>query len=124
MPEQNGVARFLVNNDAVTAYLTTFKQELYFRLRKIYEEIQEMKLEGLPIDAIEPKAGIYLSICIKHRNHTPASITSLLLEEAGLGILPFHVFGTPPSLSWFRLSVGTCHKSDMHNMLYKLRAAL
>jgi aspartate aminotransferase len=91
---------------------------------QIYSGISEMKEEGLPIDAIEPNAGIYLSIKIDLEDKTPAEIAELLLEKAGIAVLPFYAFGASESLPWFRISVGTCAKDEIEEMLQSLKNTL
>jgi aspartate aminotransferase len=132
MAEQKAVARFLGHRGSVRVYLNGFKNELSERLALIYDGIQCMKKDGLPIDAIEPKAGIYLSVKIDLIGiktgetviKSPATIAQVLLEKAGLAVLPFYAFGAPEDLPWFRLSVGTCLKEDIGEMLESLRAIL
>jgi aspartate aminotransferase len=55
---------------------------------------------------------------------TQAEVTSYLLQEAGLAIVPFYAFGAPKDSPWYRLSVGTCKKEEIEIMLGKLREAL
>ena len=53
-----------------------------------------------------------------------ADVTNYLLNEARLAIVPFYAFGAEPSSSWYRLSVGTCKKEEIDQMLGSLRNAL
>lgn len=124
MPEQKAVARFLGRSEYVRSFLSGFKTGLSDRLMQIYKGIEEMKKEGLPVDAIEPKAGIYLSMKIDMEEKTPADIAKLLLEKAGIAVLPFYAFGADENLPWFRISVGTCAKDEIEEMLECLRNVL
>lgn len=133
MAEQKAVARFLQNNEAVDAYLSSFKEEISYRLQKIYTGLMTLKSEGLPVDAITPQAAIYLTIKVeaagsKTNNGTvlkdQKDVTSYLLDEAGLAVVPFYAFGAPDSSAWYRLSVGTCKKEAIDDMLSALGAAL
>jgi aspartate aminotransferase len=124
MAEQKAVARFLGRAAYVRSFLSGFKAGLSDRLMQIYSGISEMKEEGLPIDAIEPNAGIYLSIKIDLEDKTPAEIAELLLEKAGIAVLPFYAFGASESLPWFRISVGTCAKDEIEEMLQSLKNTL
>jgi aspartate aminotransferase len=47
MAEQHAVARFLRDDTQVQDYLTYFKSEVEFRLRKIYEGFQQLKMKVL-----------------------------------------------------------------------------
>ncbi len=96
-----------------------FKVELEERLQMIYNGILLLKQQGVPIDAIAPQAGIYLTVKIE----VPDAHT-LLLEHAGIGVLPFSVFGTAKDSPWYRISVGTCKKEDIKPMLEILRKVL
>ncbi|MBO9594538.1 MAG: aminotransferase class I/II-fold pyridoxal phosphate-dependent enzyme [Niabella sp.] len=120
MAEQKAVAAFLNNDSAVTVYLNGFKEALLQRLTTIYKGILHMKMKGLPIDAIAPEASIYLSVKIA----LPQDMTTVLLEEAGIALLPFRVFGAAHAPYWYRLSVGTCRMEDMAPMLRGLQRVL
>jgi aspartate aminotransferase len=47
-----------------------------------------------------------------------------MLNEAGLAVVPFYAFGSDRSNPWYRLSVGTCKKEEIHEMIDKLGMAL
>jgi aspartate aminotransferase len=53
-----------------------------------------------------------------------AEVTSYLLNEAGLAVVPFSAFGAPKTSPWYRLSVGTCRLEDIPEMFRKLREAM
>ncbi|MBZ4191272.1 pyridoxal phosphate-dependent aminotransferase [Niabella beijingensis] len=120
MAEQQAVTAFLNNGAAVAAYLSGFKTALQQRLDRIYHGIQELKKEGLPIDAIAPQASIYLTVNID----LPQDVTTFLLDEAGIALLPFRVFGTAHAHNWYRLSVGTCRMEDIAPFLQRLKEVL
>lgn len=133
MAEQKAVARFLGQYDAIETYLEHFKSEASFRLQKIYEGFMQLKNEGLPVDAIAPQAAIYLTIRVnaagrKTENGKLLSqqqdVTAYLLDEAGLAVVPFYAFGASQDSSWYRLSIGTCKKEEIDDMLNALGKAL
>lgn len=133
MAEQKAVAKFLLNKSAIDNFFNHFKIELEERLVRIYEGCMQLKKQGLPIDAIFPEAAIYLTIKVdgvgkKTKNEkillTQDDVTTYLLNEAGLAIVPFYAFGSSRSNSWYRLSVGTCKKENIGAMLAKLGEAL
>jgi aspartate aminotransferase len=132
MAEQKALAKYLPQTDAINAYLDHFKREVEERLRRIYEGLTALKNEGLPVDAVAPEAAIYLTIKIDAAGKswdgntlkTQADVTSYILSEAGLAVVPFYAFGAPKNSPWYRMSVGTCKKDDIDEMLKKLRAAL
>jgi aspartate aminotransferase len=46
------------------------------------------------------------------------------LNEAKLAVVPFYAFGADKSSCWYRLSVGTCKKEEIPEMIEQLRNAL
>ncbi len=92
-----------------------------------------LKKEGLAIDAVAPEAAIYLTIKIdlvgkklKEGNGfaNQSDVTSFILREANLAVVPFFAFGASKDSPWYRLSVGTCKKEEIKEMISKLRKAL
>jgi aspartate aminotransferase len=133
MAEQKAVAKFLYNKEAIDRYLKTFKAEVEVRLREIYNGFQQLKKEGFSVDAIAPQAAIYLTIKIdlavkKTANgkvlQQQSDVTAYLLNEAKLAVVPFYAFGASTSSPWYRLSVGTCKKEEINEMIGQLRSAL
>jgi len=133
MPEQKGLTKFLGQKEAINSYLTHFKAEIEERLRRIYEGLINLKNEGFSVDAVAPEAAIYLTIKLDlagkqtadgQKLATQADVTSYLLQHASLAVVPFYAFGASKDSPWYRLSVGTCKKEEIDEMLQKLRAAL
>jgi aspartate aminotransferase len=133
LAEQKAVARFLKEDAEVEKYLQRFKKGIVVRLRDIYEGFLQLRKEGFAVDAIAPQAAIYLTIQIdlvgrktKEGNmlSDQAQVTSYILNEARLAIVPFYAFGAGHDSNWYRLSVGCCRKEDIKAMLGKLKEAL
>ena len=133
MAEQKALTKFLVQKDAIDKYLLHFKSELEERLRRIYEGLIQLKNKGYNVDAVSPEAAIYLTIKIdlvgsKKEDgtelKTQADVTSYLLQYASLAVVPFYAFGASKNSPWYRLSVGTCKKEEINEMLQKLGSAL
>lgn len=133
MAEQKGTAVFLKNKEAIATYIDSFKKEIAYRLEAIYKGLMDLKLQGYAVDAIAPEAAIYLTIQFdlvgKHTDQRvllekQSDVTSYLLKEAGLAIVPFSAFGAEATSNWYRLSVGTCKKEDIEAMLAALSNAL
>ena len=133
MAEQKATANYLLQTPAVDTYFTHFKAEIAERLQRIYEGFQQLKIAGFSVDAVAPQAAIYLTIQInlagkktvegkKLENQT--EVTEYLLNEAKLAIVPFAAFGASANSNWYRLSVGTCKKEEIDEMLEKLRESL
>jgi aspartate aminotransferase len=133
MAEQKAVAHYLGNHEAIKKYLFNFKKEIEERLRNIYDGFKVLKNEGFSIDAIAPEAAIYLTIKIDLAGKKTSEgkllnnqneVTAYILKEAKLAVVPFYAFGASSDSPWYRLSVGTCKKDQINEMLEKLRDAL
>ena len=133
MAEQKAVAAFLMQKDAVKEYLQHFRQEIELRLRGLYDGFQALKQEGLAVDAITPQAAIYLTVQINllgktmeggKKINTQEEVTSYVLNEAGLAMVPFYAFGAERTSNWNRLSVGCCKKENIPQVIANIRSAL
>jgi len=132
-PEQVATAEYLGKTQEIQSYLKNIKSELSYRLDEFYEGFRQLKSEGFPVDVIEPEAALYLTVKFDltgkgtsngtKLNSVP-EITSYLLNEAGVALVPFYAFGAPQSSTWFRLSVGTTSKADIPEILSNLKKAL
>lgn len=133
MAEQKAVAHYLHNREGIKKFLSHFRSEIEERLRRIYDGLMQLKNDGLPVDAIAPEAAIYLTIKIDLAGkktedgrilHDQSEVTAYVLNEAKLAVVPFYAFGATRNSPWYRLSVGTCKKEEINEMLGKLREAL
>lgn len=133
MAEQKALAGFLSNRVAIDSYLQHFKTALETRLKTIYQGLMQLKAAGMPIDCITPEAAIYLTVKIDLQGkktdngsvlETQAAVTSYLLDEASLALVPFYAFGAPANSPWYRLSVGTCKMEEIPVFLQKLEKAI
>jgi aspartate aminotransferase len=133
MAEQKATANYLTQTKNIDNYFATFKAEIEERLQRIYVGFQQLKVQGFDVDAIAPQAAIYLTIQLnlvgKITNagkllEAQSDVTSYILDEAKIAIVPFYAFGASRSSSWYRLSVGTCKKEEIDEMLGMLKGAL
>jgi aspartate aminotransferase len=132
MAEQKAVAKYLLQTENIKDYLTTFKASLETRLKKIYNGFIALKQKGFPVDAIAPQAAIYLTIKIdivgtcknSIKLETQSDVTSYILSEAKLAVVPFYAFGTENNSPWYRLSLGTCRIEEIDPMFDQLEKAL
>lgn len=133
MAEQKAVAKYLYEKDAIATYLSNFKSEVEVRLHNIYDGFIALKAKGFSVDAVAPQAAIYLTIKIDLVGKTTDSgtilasqhdVTSYILSEAKLAVVPFSAFGGAADSPWYRLSVGTCIKEEIPAMLQQLETAL
>ena len=95
--------------------------------------MMQLKAEGHRVDCIEPQAAIYLTLQFDlvgkktadgKTLETIAQVTSYLLDEAKLAIVPFYAFGSSHNSNWYRLSVGTCKTEEIEGTISNLRSAL
>ena len=133
MAEQKAVAYYLTRRGDIKSFLSNFKKEIEERLQRIYDGFMLLKNEGFPIDAITPEAAIYLTIKIDLAGrktsegrilNTQSDVTAYILNEAKLAVVPFYAFGAAGNSAWYRLSVGTCKREEISEMIGKLREAL
>ncbi|MBX9733149.1 MAG: aminotransferase class I/II-fold pyridoxal phosphate-dependent enzyme [Chitinophagaceae bacterium] len=133
MAEQKAVSQYLLQQEAIQQYLQHFKTEIEYRLRTIYNGLIALKNKGYAVDAVAPQAAIYLTIKLDLAGKqdangqilkTQAHVTSYILGEAKLAVVPFSAFGAGSDNPWYRLSVGTSKKEDIPAMLAKLEEAL
>ncbi len=133
MAEQKAVAKYLLQKENIQRYLQHFKAEIELRLRNIHDGFKSLQQKGYSVDAIAPQAAIYLTIKLDLTGKKTAEgnilekqsdVTSYILAEAKLAVVPFSAFGAGANNPWYRLSVGTCKKEEIPEMLGKLEAAL
>lgn len=133
MAEQYATARYLNMSDEIKAYFEHYKTELHERLQRIYEGFVQLKKDGFRVDSYSPEAAIYLTIKLSLKGMTQDNgeklnsqdeVTKYILSEAGLAVVPFFAFGDSHDSEWYRLSVGTCKKEDIPEMLKRLKNAL
>jgi aspartate aminotransferase len=132
MAEQKATAKFLLEKQDIADYFVHFKEELLERLVTIHKGIVALREKGFSVDCIAPQAAIYLTIKLDLVGkkaagkplETQKDVTSYILGEAKLAVVPFYAFGAGDDSPWYRLSVGTCIKSDIPVVLDLLEQAL
>jgi aspartate aminotransferase len=130
--EQVATARLLDQSDVIKAFQDNLKTQVKLRLDALYEGFASLRADGLPVAAIAPQGAIYLSVKFDLFGRTLQSIEirtnedirRLLLEHAGLAVVPFQAFGLKEDSGWFRLSVGAVSLEDINEAFPRIRAAL
>jgi len=131
--EQMATAAYLQQGGHVSDYLTHIKGELNDRLIAFYNGFCNLENKGYSVKAIEPQAALYLTVQFDLVGKTTSEgitlntiqdVTSYLLKEAKLAVVPFYAFGTSTDSNWFRLSVGTAKKEDIQTIFQLLESAL
>jgi aspartate aminotransferase len=131
--EQIASARYLSELDNYDAFMTLQKEKINARLQKFYAGFLSLTQLGYKVDAIAPQAAIYLAVQFnligqKTKDDKILSntqdVTSFLLNEAKLALVPFKAFGAAEHSNWYRLSVGTCSLDEIDNIINNIQSAL
>ncbi len=130
--EQSAVAAFLADVPAIAEFREVMDARLSERLVAMREGFEAMKSEGLPVDSINPQGAIYFSAQFRLHGKkidgreigTDEDIRLLLLERAGVAVVPFQAFGIRADTGWFRLSAGSVSMDEIEAMFPRLRTML
>ena len=126
-PEQLAAAELINDAPALDQWFGSLNEQVSSRLNALYAGISAFRAEGLPVDAIAPQGGIYLSFRVNlvgERFPTNDHVRRWLLDEAGVAVVPFQAFDMPEDSGWFRMSVGAVGMDDIDGALRRLGAAL
>jgi aspartate aminotransferase len=123
-PEQVAMAALLDDGVAVDAYLAEMRSRVAARLDRLAAGFAAMRQDGLPVEAIAPQGAIYLSVRFALPGRTNEETRRLLLDRAGLALVPFQAFGLREESGWFRISVGAVSLAEIDAALPRVRAAL
>lgn len=130
-PEQVATAEFLADPAAFSAARHDMERRLRERLDVLHRGLARLRGLGHPVDAVEPQGTLYLSVRFAlHGSFAGRDLRSnedvrrLLLEEAGLAVVPFQAFALPEEDGWFRLSVGATSVAAIERGLARLEQLL
>ncbi|MEP6509483.1 MAG: aminotransferase class I/II-fold pyridoxal phosphate-dependent enzyme, partial [Gemmatimonadales bacterium] len=130
--EQAAVAAFLNDAEAIAEFRKEMDARLAERLNALHEGFTALKDDGFPVDSINPQGAIYFSAQFKLLGktvdgrvlETDEDIRKLLLEGAGVAVVPFQAFGIRGETGWFRLSAGSVSIDEIHALFPRVRALL
>ncbi|TMQ68042.1 MAG: aminotransferase class I/II-fold pyridoxal phosphate-dependent enzyme [Candidatus Eisenbacteria bacterium] len=130
--EQIATAEFLDDPTAFAAFRRTMHQRLHERLDLLHQGLERLRSQGHPVEAVKPEGTLYLSARFDlfgrrlggRELRTNEDIRRLLLEQAGIGVVPFQAFGLSREDGWVRLSVGGVAVVAIEAGLERLAAAL
>jgi aspartate aminotransferase len=131
-PEQVALAEFLLDQQAMRSFQTDMNQRVQQRLSALYDGFEQMRKDGYPVECISPQGAIYLSLRLDlvgrtisgQRLDSNEAIRKLLLDRAGLAVVPFQAFGLADDTGWFRLSVGAVSIEEIAQAFPRVRAVL
>lgn len=130
--EQVATARMLQDSAATDDYLRWIRREAADRLSMIHARVEAMAARGWPVRALAPEGAIYLSVCFDligwrdgdRELATTEDIGALLLDRAGVAMVPFAAFGAAAAGPWFRLSVGAVQREALGPAWDRIEAVL
>lgn len=130
--EQVAVANFLNDPGAIADFRKAMDARLGERLTAMHDGFQKLEREGYPVASINPQGAIYFSACFSLHGQTfdgrelkaDDDIRVLLLEQAGIAVVPFQAFGVRGNTGWFRLSAGAVSMDEIREMFPRIRALL
>lgn len=127
-PEQAATAEFLRDPPAIAAYRAEMDSALTARLDALYEGFMALRRAGHPVNCVRPQGAIYLSLQLDLTGRrvdgvhlaTNEAIRRLLLEQAGIAVVPFDAFGLSEQTGWFRLSAGAVSVEEISEGLERV----
>jgi aspartate aminotransferase len=130
--EQAAVAEFLNDADAIAEFRAEMDAHLAQRLEAMRDGFEDLKSQGYPVDSINPQGAIYFSAQFRLHGksvdgqcvQTDEQIRNLLLEKAGVAVVPFQAFGVRGETGWFRLSAGAVSLDDIYALVPRLKSML
>ncbi|HUK63568.1 MAG TPA: aminotransferase class I/II-fold pyridoxal phosphate-dependent enzyme [Dongiaceae bacterium] len=131
--EQVATTTWLRSPDAIEGYRREITSSLETRLAALHEGFASLARSGLPVEAIAPMGAIYLSVRFDLVGRalrgggtlaTNEDIRRVLLQRAGLAMVPFQAFGLEEDSGWFRLSVGAVSLEQIRALFPRLRTVL
>jgi len=130
-PEQVATAEFLADGPAFREHRAAMERRLRERLDALHRGFLRIRERGVPVDATAPEGTLYLAarfplgVTVRGRAlRTNEDIRRLLLEEAGLAVVPFQAFALPNEDGWMRLSVGAVSMKAIEAGLARLEALM
>lgn len=130
--EQVATAEFLRNAEAFRAFRADMQRRLGERLTLLHEEFTRLAAEGHAVESVKPEGTLYLSARFDLFGRTLGGVTirtnddlrKVLLNGAGLAVVPFQAFGLPEESGWVRISVGAVSMASVQQGMQRLRALL
>ena len=130
-PEQVASAAFITDAAAFHEFRGQMAERLGMRLRALHEGFASMRAKGIDVESVEPEGTLYLSvrfplgITVRGRQmKTNEDLRKLLLEEAGIAVVPFQAFALPHEDGWFRMSVGAVSMKAIEQGLARMEQVL
>jgi aspartate aminotransferase len=121
--EQRATARLLAEPALLGTWMDDFRAAIERRLTRLSDGLRALEADGLPVTCIEPQGAIYLSVKLS-LGCGDDEMRRRLLDEAGVGVVPFSAFGYPDGTGWLRMSVGAVSEDDCDRAVERIGALL
>lgn len=122
--EQIAVAALLRDPAAMRRHHASMGAQVRERLDLLSNGFRKLARAGLPVETFAPQGAIYLSVRIALPGKTNEETRRLLLERAGLAVVPFQAFNLREESGWFRMSVGAVSTAEIAAVFPRLREVL
>jgi aspartate aminotransferase len=131
-PEQVATAALLHDAEAIAGYRAEMQRGLEARLDALYSGFMHLRQEGYPVDCVRPQGAMYLSLQLDLigrsvggvRIGSNETLRKLMLDRAGLAMVPFQAFGLRADTGWSRLSAGAVSVREIEECLPRVRTVL
>jgi aspartate aminotransferase len=131
-PEQAATAKFLGDTTAIARYRAQMDAALTARLDALYNGFIALREAGHPVNCVRPQGAIYLSLQLDLvgrrvngvKVESNEAIRKMLLEQAGIAVVPFDAFGLSEQTGWFRLSAGAVSIQEIAEGLARVKTLL
>jgi aspartate aminotransferase len=93
---------------------------------KFTEFLSYLKLQNFSIDYLTPDGAIYISIYIQKSLEFESTerFLEFIIDNYGIGLVPFEYFGSKENKGWFRLSIGTLDIQDIDDHFYNFESMI
>lgn len=126
-PEQVASAAFINDAAAFQEFRGQMAERLGMRLRALHEGFTRMRARGIDVESVAPEGTLYLSVrfplgvTVRGRKlATNEDVRKLLLDEAGIAVVPFQAFALPHEDGWFRMSIGAVSMTAIEQGLARM----
>jgi len=130
-PEQVATAEFLADAPAFREHRAAMEGRLRERLDLLYRGFMRLRERGVAVDATSPEGTLYLAVrfplgvTVRGKAlRTNEDVRRMLLEEAGIAVVPFQAFALADEGGWMRLSVGAVSMKAIEEGLGRLERVL
>ena len=126
-PEQRALDTYIrENHDDYLSHIKYVRNEYEYITHVICQKFEELKEKGFSVDCQRPEGGIYISVYLDYVKSfgSTEEYISFLINECGLGIVPFEYFGSKENKGWFRISIGNVSDLNLDSIIKTIEKAV